>query len=145
MKGTYRHGWLVELRPGDRKQARRRVNYLVQAGRIPHPNDLPCVDCDHVYQTGERRHEYDHHKGYDTLQAQLDVVAVCTTCHHLRDNNTERACKNGHRRTPENTRVAPGGWRECLECRRKRDRWRRDAAYWREYRKQRRQDEARNV
>lgn len=41
-------------------------------------------------------------------------------------------CVRGHLRTPEN-RVG----RECRECRRERNRGRRNAAYWREYRAKR--------
>ena len=78
-------GWLVPSRPGDKKQARRRVNYLVEQGRIPHPNDLPCVDCGHLWRPGERRHEYDHHKGY-CAKHQLSVESVCSACHHRREN-----------------------------------------------------------
>lgn len=75
----------VAPRDGDQKQARRRVNYLVDAGLIPDPNELPCTDCGHVHEAGERRHEYDHHRGY-TAEHHEDVEAVCTTCHHAREN-----------------------------------------------------------
>lgn len=44
------------------------------------------------------------------------------------------ACARGHAWTPEITGAAANGRRFCLECRRLRDRGRRDAAYWREYR-----------
>lgn len=79
-----RHGWLVEARDGDKKQARRRVNYLVEQGRLQPPNDVPCVDCGHVWAPGEKRHEYDHHLGY-SAEHQVDVESVCTTCHHNRE------------------------------------------------------------
>lgn len=75
----------VDARDGDYRQARRRVNHLVDAGLIPDPNDLPCADCGHQRSPGERRHEYDHHKGY-AAEHHEDVEAVCTTCHHLREN-----------------------------------------------------------
>ena len=78
------HGWLVAARDGDKKQARRRVNYLVEQKRIPHPNALPCADCGHVWKHGERRHEYDHYRGYGA-EEQLSVEAVCSTCHHARE------------------------------------------------------------
>ena len=54
----------VPARDGDGAQARRRVNYFVEAGLIPHPNELRFVDCSHEWSEGERRHEYDHHLGY---------------------------------------------------------------------------------
>lgn len=55
----------VPARNGDKSQARRRVNYFVEAGILPHPNSLPCSDCGHVYLGKGRRHEYDHYLGYD--------------------------------------------------------------------------------
>lgn len=75
----------VSARDGDQLQARRRVNYLVEAALIPAPNSLPCVDCGHVWTKGERRHEYDHHLGY-AAEHHEDVESVCTTCHHTREN-----------------------------------------------------------
>jgi len=75
---------LVDARPGDALQARRRVNYLVELGRLPRPNTLPCADCEHVWSDGERRHEYDHYLGYEPAHHE-DVQAVCTTCHHTRE------------------------------------------------------------
>lgn len=74
----------VNPRGGDFKQARGRVNHLVNVGRLPDPNDLPCADCGHVYGPSERRHEYDHYLGYDA-QHHESVEAVCTTCHHARE------------------------------------------------------------
>lgn len=83
-KGTFRHGWLAPARDGDQKQARRRINYLVEQHRIPHPNAVPCTDCAHIWEPGERRHEYDHHLGYSP-EHQLDVESVCSSCHHTRE------------------------------------------------------------
>jgi hypothetical protein len=74
----------VSARDGDQLQARRRVNYLVEAGLIPAPNTLPCVDCGHEWLVGERRHEYDHHLGY-APEHHEDVEAVCSRCHHERE------------------------------------------------------------
>lgn len=70
-------------RDGDKKQARQRINVEVRTGRRPHPNSLPCADCGHVWAEGERRHEYDHHKGY-APESHLEVESVCTTCHRAR-------------------------------------------------------------
>lgn len=75
---------LVEARDGDKLQARARVNHHVDVGLLPDPNDVPCTDCSHVHAAGERRHEYDHHRGY-AAEHQLHVEAVCTTCHHRRE------------------------------------------------------------
>jgi hypothetical protein len=80
----------VDARDDDVKQARRRVNYLVEAGLLPHPNTVPCTDCGHVWSVGERRHEYDHHHGY-TAKHHEEVEAVCTTCHHRREDQRRAA------------------------------------------------------
>lgn len=74
----------VEPRDDDRKQARRRVNYFVEAGLIPHPNTLPCTDCGHSYGPGKKRHEYDHYLGYGPEHHE-DVEAVCLICHRARE------------------------------------------------------------
>ncbi len=79
-----RRGWIAPTRDGDKKQARRRINYLVEQGRIPNPNDLPCVDCADEQGFDSKRHEYDHAKGYDGVN-QLYVEPVCTPCHHHRE------------------------------------------------------------
>lgn len=125
-------------RSGDRKQARQRINVEVRSGRRPHPNTLACVDCGHL--GSDRRHEYDHHKGYDA-EHHLDVVPVCTTCHAVRDSARKRQthCVHGHEFTEANTIRAKNGTRHCRECRRAHDRNRgRDAAWWRAYRAKRR-------
>ena len=83
-------GWRVPARDGDKKQARRRVNYLVEQGRIPAPGDLPCKDCG-ADGKGPLRHEYDHPRGY-AADHQLDVEAVCSRCHHARER-ARRALK----------------------------------------------------
>ncbi|MEU4558577.1 hypothetical protein AB0F72_09305 [Actinoplanes sp. NPDC023936] len=80
----------VEARDGDQLQARRRVNYLVEAALLPAPNTLPCADCGHIWDEGERRHEYDHHLGYAAENHEA-VEAVCTTCHHSREDNRRAA------------------------------------------------------
>ncbi len=89
----------VDARNGDKEQARRRVNYLVEAELLAPPNNVPCTDCGHVWAEGERRHEYDHHLGY-AAEHHEHVEAVCTTCHHHRE--TARAgsiC--AHEKSPE--------------------------------------------
>jgi hypothetical protein len=78
-----RRRWLAPTRDGDKRQARSRVNFLVTAGRLPDPNTVACTDCGHAWRKGERRHEYDHYLGYGAAH-QLDVQAVCTTCHARR-------------------------------------------------------------
>lgn len=80
----------VAARDGDFLQARRRVNYLVEIGLLEPSNSLPCTDCAHVWSDGERRHEYDHHLGYDAEHHE-DVEPVCTTCHHSREDERRAA------------------------------------------------------
>lgn len=84
-KKTGPRGWREPARSGDKLQARRRVNYLVEQGRIPRPSELPCTDCGDTGQSGAR-HEYDHHMGY-AAEHHLDVEAVCAPCHHAREAN----------------------------------------------------------
>ena len=79
-----RRMWLTPTRDGDKKQARRRINYLVEQRRIPPPDDLPCLDCGDMVFTDRPRHEYDHAKGYDG-ENQLYVEPVCSRCHHHRE------------------------------------------------------------
>ncbi len=127
-------------RDGDKKQARQRINVLVRTGRLAHPNDLPCRDCGHAWKPGERRHEYDHHRGYAAAH-HYDVEPVCTTCHAKRDSSrkAQTHCVHGHAFDEANTITAPNGTRHCRECRRAHDRSRgRDAAFWRNYREMRR-------
>lgn len=76
----------VPARDGDKKQARRRVNYFVEAGLIPAPNELPCVDCGHEWELGGVRHEYDHHLGY-AAEHHERVEALCSRCHHQRERS----------------------------------------------------------
>ena len=105
---------------GDKKLARQKLNIEVRAGRIAHPNSLPCADCGHVWNTGDPRHEYDHYKGY-APKHHLIVEPVCSLCHKQRDSQKARQthCVNGHEFTPENTGIrSRGRGRFCYECRR---------------------------
>lgn len=125
-------------RDGDKVQARYHVNLEVRSGRLANPNDLPCHDCGHL--GADRRHEYDHHLGY-AAEHHLDVQAVCTTCHAKRDGKASQThCIHGHEFTPENTIIKGNGNRQCRQCSRDRDRKRRGAAYWREYRAKKRKE-----
>jgi hypothetical protein len=119
-------------RDGDKLQARQRINVEVRTGRRPHPNELPCTDCGHVWSEGERRHEYDHHKGY-APEHHLEVEPVCTLCHATRDSakKQQTECSKGHAFTEENTGRKPNGCRFCRACRRAYDRARvRPPGYW---------------
>lgn len=129
-------------RNGDKAQARQRINVEVRTGYRPRPSTLPCVDCAHVWRPGERRHEYDHHLGY-AAEHHGDVEPVCTTCHARRDSGrkAQTHCKAGHEFTPANTKLAANGTRHCRACRRAYDRGRRDAAFWRDYRANRKEHE----
>lgn len=74
----------IPARSGDKKQARRRINYFVEAGIIPHPNDLPCADCGDIWKEGGKRHEYDHYLGYAAKNHE-SVQPLCSGCHHNRE------------------------------------------------------------
>lgn len=127
-------------RDGDKAQARHRINVEVRTGRRVHPNTLPCVDCGHTYLPGERRHEYDHYKGY-TAAHHYDVQAVCTLCHAQRDGVKAKQthCSRGHKFTQANIIRRKNGTRHCRKCRQAYDRSRRNAAYWRAYRRKRKE------
>ncbi len=79
----------VPARDGDRLQARRRINYFVEAGLLPHPNDLPCAYCGDVWEANKPRHEYHHHKGY-AAEHHEDIVVVCTACHRREEHGKNR-------------------------------------------------------
>jgi hypothetical protein len=70
-------------REGDRNQAVHRINYLVDAGLLDDPNNVPCIDCGHVHVKGGRKHEYDHHLGYESKNHEV-VEVTCSRCHHIR-------------------------------------------------------------
>lgn len=79
-------------RCGDKRQARSRINHAIEAGRLPHPNTLPCADCGHTMHEGcALRHEYDHHLGYES-NSHLAVQAVCQACHLIREGR-RRLCQ----------------------------------------------------
>lgn len=74
----------IPARAGDKKQARATVTHAVNRGVLPHPNTLPCTDCQHtVTSDADRRHEYDHFQGY-APEHHMSVEAVCTRCHKRR-------------------------------------------------------------
>lgn len=75
--------FFVATRPGDKKQARCRVNNLIKNGGLPHPRTLPCKDCGHVWTEGGSPHQYDHHLGYSE-EHTFSVEAVCAKCHGRR-------------------------------------------------------------
>jgi len=79
----------VPAREGDALQARRRINYFVEVGIIPHPNKLSCVDCGHVWRPGGKRHEYDHYLGY-AAENHEKVQSVCSVCHIDREMKRKR-------------------------------------------------------
>lgn len=128
-------------RDGDRMQARQRVNVEVRTKRRPHPNSIPCADCGHIWRRGERRHEYDHFKGY-AAEHHLDVESVCTICHSKRDSERARQthCIRGHLFDELNTRRRANGTRACRECLRDRERTRtpRGSDYWKKINAKRR-------
>jgi hypothetical protein len=68
-------------RNGDKKQARARVNHLIELGILEKPSSLPCSDCGHTCK-GDMRHEY-HHESYDVDHQEI-VVVLCTSCHTKR-------------------------------------------------------------
>jgi hypothetical protein len=120
-------------RDGDKVQARQRINVEVRTGRRAHPNTKLCKDCGHEWKLGERRHEYDHYRGYEP-EHHYDVEPVCTTCHAKRDSKrkAQTHCLRGHAYDSENTYLAANGTRHCKACQRIHDanRGPRGSAHW---------------
>ena len=77
-------------RDGDKIQARAKINRLIQSEKLANPNSLPCVDCNHL--GSDKRHEYDHYKGYAGIN-HLEVECVCTSCHAKREKQRRDASK----------------------------------------------------
>jgi len=69
----------MPARDGDKRQARRRVQTLIDNGTLPRLADVVCADC-----KKEPAREYDHHNGYGAEHHE-DVVALCASCHHNRE------------------------------------------------------------
>lgn len=128
-------------RDGDKEQARASVTLAVRSGKLPRANEVPCVDCGHVWSEGERRHEYHHHEGY-AAKHHLSVVSLCTECHSLRDSEKARQthCIRGHLFDAENTYRKANGTRACRACRSLHDKKRgpRGSAYWKKVNNKRR-------
>lgn len=78
-------------RDNDSRQARAKINLLVRTGRLPKPNNIPCIKCGHKYTKGSRRHEYHHVYGYSAGK-HLIATPVCTKCHHAIDGRWAK-CK----------------------------------------------------
>ena len=78
----------VPPRDGDKRQAKRRINYFVEAGLLPSPNSLPCSDCGHIWRPRGWRHEYHHDRGY-AAEHHEHVIALCSRCHHRRHDGRQ--------------------------------------------------------
>jgi hypothetical protein len=48
------------------------------------------------------------------LRERNDFKMLCRKCHSIMDKGI--FCKNGHRRTNENTKIQKSGYRRCLIC-----------------------------
>jgi stress-induced morphogen len=96
-----------------KRRARSEINKAVARGDLPRPAALPCEDCGHLGD--DRRHHYDHHRGYGDEQT-YDVQVVCSRCHGARARARNEMvhkthCARGHALT----RNPDGHWR-CREC-----------------------------
>lgn len=123
-------------RSGDKAQARQRINVEVRTGYRPNPNSLPCHDCGHT--GNDRRHEYDHHNGYEA-EHHYDVIPLCTLCHYKRHHEKVTHCCRGHEFTGDNVIVKTNGTRACRMCRRLYDSKKRvrPEGYWRAFNQRR--------
>ena len=57
----------------EKSKARDTVSNAVKAGKLPKPTTLKC-------KCGNQAEQYHHHKGYESKH-QLNVIAVCKSCH----------------------------------------------------------------
>lgn len=74
---------VAPARDGDRRQAQRRIQTLVENGTLPHPNTLPCKDCGKRWNGDKKsRIEYDHAKGY-APEFHETVEPRCVKCHKV--------------------------------------------------------------
>lgn len=127
-------GPVAETPSGDKVHARRLIAMQVSRGHRPRADSLHCVRCGH--KGDDRRHEYHHHMGYSEHHA-FDVMPLCVDCHAKEGPKAKQThCIHGHEFTESNTIIKANGCRACRECRRQYDRGRRDAEYWRNYRKE---------
>lgn len=98
------------------------------------PKGYAMFSADSQWQSAHRW-IYQYHHGVElNPEEQIDHlcrIRHCVNPEHLEvvDNRTNvlrgvhargpsTHCRNGHERTPENTRLNSNGWRVCLDCRR---------------------------
>lgn len=74
----------IDLRDGDKVQARARINIDIKLKLRPNPNDLHCSICGH--KGADARHEYHHIMGYSP-ENHCNVLPLCSKCHHEEDKN----------------------------------------------------------
>jgi hypothetical protein len=99
-----------------KESANRAIHLEVRAGIRPHANTLPCSACGHIYAPGERRHEWDHHLGYDR-EYWFSAVVLCTKCHHAKSAKAQQThCVHGHPFDDKNTVRRRNGTRGCRAC-----------------------------
>ena len=77
----------VDPRDGDKKQARRRINHLVDIGLMPRPSTLICIKCNGYNDS--KRNEYHHHNGYG-VDHHEDVIVLCSSCHAGSHKNSKK-------------------------------------------------------
>ncbi|KKL66571.1 hypothetical protein LCGC14_2143670, partial [marine sediment metagenome] len=56
------------------------VRYAICIGQLPRPDTLQCHYCP------TQAEEYHHHKGY-SFKHRLNVIPVCTKCHHFHNHS----------------------------------------------------------
>jgi hypothetical protein len=100
----------VPARDGDKQQARMRTRSDRRGGRIPSPDDVPCMDCGAKWSRGKPHHEYDHYRGYGA-EHHRSIQPVCPKCHKIRGINRGMDSMNGRIRGARLESPNPGARR----------------------------------
>jgi hypothetical protein len=108
LRGSVNAGYRVVALSQDHRRLDRKVSVLVALAFFgPRPAGMVVRHID-----GNSRDDRLSNLAYGTFsQNTLDSIAHGT---HVQARRTH--CKQGHEYTPENTRIAPTGWRQCRKC-----------------------------
>lgn len=78
--------------------------------------NINCLKTSRTYQWANISGKY--------LREFSDYKQLCVSCHKKMDLRKNNKCKNGHKRTPNNTYIRKDGVMNCRICNRNREIWR---------------------